>query len=152
MKLSEQYAMSECSSKCGVHIMKRNLMKRHISFWHDSACPDTAHLTIRKTEKFGWKCSHILPTVRTWPLHINHLLGSSKHHKRASTTKTIWQSSKSCIHSCKIHKQISRTQRNLKLVQHWQKDSDHCGDFMEQSQDILFLYMNLCFNVKQVCS
>jgi hypothetical protein len=159
MKLSEQFTMSQVLQWLWHAHHEKNLMNRHISFWNDIAWPHTAHLTLGKTEKSGWKCSHILPTVRTWHLHTNHLLGSLKYHERASTTKTILQSSKPCIHSWKILKQTSNTQWNLKLVQHWQKCKDHCGDFMEQWQNIssnsrqyLFLYTNLCFNLKQVCS
>lgn len=114
--------------------------ERQISLWHDSACPHTAYLTLGKIDKSGFKFSRILPAVRTWPLHTNQLLGSLKHHERASTTKIMWQPSKPCIHSCKMLRVLTHSGiwskcsagRNVEITVRISWDSDRTSPVTQE--------------------
>jgi hypothetical protein len=82
-------------------------MKTHINPQHSNAHTHSAHLTLDKIEKFGWE---MLPypsyTLDLAPSDC-HVCGSIKVTLGASTTKTLQQSHKQCMHGCKIMKQTS---------------------------------------------
>jgi hypothetical protein len=83
------------------------LVKRHFIQQHNNASPLTAHLTLRKTEKFGQKVLPHTPYSPDMAPQDYHLLRPLKY-RGLSTMKMMRQSIKPCSHGCEILKETSQ--------------------------------------------
>jgi hypothetical protein len=128
------------------------LVKRHIILQHNNASPLTAHLTLKKTETFGWK---VLPHPPCSPDLVPsdyHLLTPLKY--QGVTMKMMRQFTKPCIPGCQILKQIYIAAaysssccagKNASIILGISWNTDRTAWV---TQNIMFLCMHFCFNIK----
>jgi hypothetical protein len=74
---------------------------------HSNAHSHNTHLSLDKTEKFGWEVLPYPSDTLDLALSDCHLCGHIKVALGTGNTKMLQQSRKPCMHGCKIMKQTS---------------------------------------------